>query len=218
MPYKLTSDIPDNLIESYLTKSEIAVDTELHGLRLLRDEVCLVQICDDMRNVCLIKPKKNQTPTNLKRLLIDPDVTKVFHFAISDVAFIKTSLNIEVEPFCCTKVMSKLIRTYTQDHGLKDLVLEFHGKQINKDQQQSNWDNDNLTEYQLKYAANDVLYLINIYRILLDMMHKRSPLKSGVTINELNQKAQSILPGLVDLLIHGYGDKDGGWESSLFSH
>ena len=218
MPYKLTSDIPDNLIEHYLSNTEIAVDTELHGLRLFRDEVCLVQICDDMKNVCLIKPNKNQTPPNLKRLLIDPDVTKVFHYAISDVAFIKTSMNIEVGPFCCSKVMSKLIRTYTQDHGLKDLVLEVHGKQINKDQQQSNWDNGRLTEKQLEYAANDVLYLIKIYRKLLDMMHKRSSLKSGITISELNQKAQSILPGLVELLIHGYGDKDGGWESSIFSH
>ena len=164
MPFKLTSDIPDNLIESYLSESEIAIDTELHGLRLFRDEVCLVQICDDKNNVCLIKPNKKQSPTNLKRLLIDSDVTKVFHFAISDVAFIKTSLNIEVGPFCCTKVMSKLIRTYTQDHGLKDLILEVHGKQINKEHQQSNWDRKNLSENQLEYAANDVLYLFKIYR------------------------------------------------------
>jgi len=218
MSYKLTSDIPDNLIESYLSESEIAVDTELHGLRLFRDEVCLVQICDDKNNVTLIKPNKNKTPHNLNRLLIDPEVTKVFHFAVSDVAFIKTSLNIDVSPFCCTKVMSKLIRTYTQDHGLKDLILELHGEQINKDQQQSNWDSAKLTEKQLEYAANDVLYLIKIYRKMLDMMHNRSQLKSGITISELNNKAQSILPGLVELLIHGYGDKDGGWESSLFSH
>ena len=218
MAYKLTSDIPDNLFESYLSESEIAVDTELHGLRLFRDEVCLVQICDDKNNVSLIKPDNNQAQPNLKRLLTDPGVTKVFHFAISDVAFIKTSLNIEVRPFCCTKVMSKLIRTYTQDHGLKDLIMEMHGKQINKDQQQSDWDNVKLTEKQLKYAANDVLYLINIYRNLLEMMDNRSPLKSGITISDLNQKAQSILPCLVELLIHGYGDKDGGWESSLFSH
>ena len=124
MSYALTSDIPDNLLESYLQESEIAVDTELHGLRLFRDEVCLVQICDDKNNVSLIKPKNNQAPPNLKRLLSDPNVTKVFHYAISDVAFIKTSLNIEVNPFCCTKVMSKLIRTYTQDHGLKNLILK----------------------------------------------------------------------------------------------
>jgi len=218
MPFKINPDIPDNLLESYLSESEIAIDTELHGLRLFRDEVCLVQICDDKKNVCLIKPENNITPPNLKRLLTNLDVTKVFHFAISDVAFIKTSLNINVEPFCCTKVMSKLIRTYTQDHGLKDLILEVHGMQINKELQQSNWDRKNLSENQLKYAANDVLYLIKIYRELLDMMHKRSPFKSGVTFSELNQKAQSILPGLVELLIHGYGDKDGGWESSLFSH
>ena len=218
MPYKLASDIPDNLIESYLSESEIAVDTELHGLRLFRDEVCLVQICDDKENVSLIKPENNQTPPNLKRLLSDPQVTKVFHFAISDVSFIKTSLNIEVDPFCCTKVMSKLIRTYTQDHGLKDLIFELHGKQINKEQQQSNWGSGKLTVKQLEYAANDVLYLIKIYRKLLDMMQSRSPLKSGITISQLNQQAQSILPGLVGLLIHGYGDKDGGWGSSLFSH
>ena len=218
MPYKLVSDIPDNLFESFMSDSEIAVDTELHGLRLFRDEVCLIQISDDKNNVSLIKPENNQTPPNLKRLLTDPDVTKVFHFAITDVAFIKTSLNIEVGPFCCTKVMSKLIRTYTQDHGLKDLIFEVHGKQINKEKQQSNWDSEKLSEKQLEYAANDVLYLVNIYRKLLEMMNKRSPLKSGITISELNQKAQSILPGLVELLIHGYGDKDGGWESSLFSH
>ena len=118
MPYNLIPDIPDDIIGSYLSEPEIAVDTELHGLRLFRDEVCLVQICDDKNNVSLIKPKNNQTPPNLKRLLTYPDLIKVFHFAISDVAFIKTSLNIDVKPFCCTKVMSKLIRTYTQDHGL----------------------------------------------------------------------------------------------------
>ena len=218
MTYSITPDIPDKLLESYLLESEIAIDTELHGLRLLRDEVCLVQICDDKKNVCLIKPNNNQTPPNLKRLLTDLDVTKVFHFAISDVAFIKTSLGINVEPFCCTKVMSKLIRTYTGDHGLKDLILEVHGKQISKDQQQSNWDTSELSPKQLEYAANDVLYLIEIYKTLIEMMNNRAKLKSGVSVSDLNKKAQSVLPVIVDLLIHGYGDKDGGWESSLFSH
>ena len=218
MSYKITHDIPDNLIEAYLMENEIAVDTELHGLRLFRDEVCLIQICDDKKNVCLVKPEKNITPPNLKRLLTEPNLTKVFHFAITDVAFINTSMDIKVEPFCCTKVMSKLIRTYTQDHGLKDLILELHGKQINKDQQQTNWDTTELTEKQLEYAANDVLYLIEIYRKLHEMMDKRSQLKTGINFSELNIKAQLILPSLVELLINGYGDKNGGWESSLFSH
>tara|TARA_B100000686_G_scaffold3050_1_gene3259 strand:- start:1149 stop:1805 length:657 start_codon:yes stop_codon:yes gene_type:complete len=218
MQHNLVNDIPDELMDSYLNESEIAVDTELHGLKLLRDEVCLVQICDDKNKVSLVKPKNNQAPPNLKRLLTDPRVAKVFHFAITDVAFIKTSMNVMVHPFCCTKVMSKLIRTYTHEHGLKDLIFEIHGKQVNKEQQQSNWDSENLTEKQLEYAANDVLYLIKIYRKLQEMMNNRSPLKSGITISELNMKAQSILPGLVELLINGYGDMDGGWQSSLFSH
>ena len=218
MTYNLVPDITDELLESYLSESEIAVDTELHGLQILRDEVCLIQICDDKNNVSLIKPQNKQSTPKLKRLLTDKSVTKVFHFAITDVAFLKTSMNINVEPFCCTKVMSKLIRTYTQDHGLKDLILEIHGKMINKEQQQSNWAEAKLSAKQLEYAANDVLYLIKIYRKLQEMMNKRTSLKSGITINDLNHKAQSILPGLVDLLINGYGDKNGGWESSLFSH
>ena len=93
MTYKLSSDIPDSIIDSYLSEAEIAVDTELHGLRLYRDEVCLVQICDNKNNVCLIRPKNNYIPPNLNKLLTDADVTKVFHFAITDVAFIKPSLN-----------------------------------------------------------------------------------------------------------------------------
>ena len=218
MNYTLTSDIPDKLLELYLAEPEIAIDTELHGLRLYRDEVCLVQICDDKNNVCLVKPENNQAPPNLIHLLTDRDVIKVFHFAISDVAFFKTSLNIEVAPFRCTKVMSKLIRTYTQGHGLKDLSLELLGIDVNKDQQQTNWSQKDLTDKQLDYAANDVINLIQIYRKLNEMIVARPRLTSGTTVSELNNKAQSMLPGLVELLIHGYGDKDGGWESSVFSH
>ena len=218
MTYSITSDIPDNLLELYLSKQEIAIDSEIHGLRLYRDEVCLIQICDDKKNVCLVKPDTNKVPPNLKQLLTDSGVTKIFHFAISDVSFIKTSLDIEVTPFCCTKVMSKLIRTYTQGHGLKDLSLELLGHEINKEQQQTNWSKTNLTQKQLEYAAKDVLDLIQIYKKLSQMMDNRPPLSTGTTIRKLNIKAQSMLPGLVELLIHGYGDKDGGWGSSLFSH
>ena len=151
-------------------------------------------------------------------MLTDVNVTKVFHFALTDVAFFKISLNIDVSPFCCTKVMSKLIRTYTQSHGLKDLYLELIGHEIDKGQQQTNWDQQNLSNNQLQYAANDVLELITIYRKLKDMIDKRPTLISGMTIKELNIKAQEMLPGMVDLIVNGYGDKNGGWESSLFSH
>ena len=218
MTYNLSADISDKMLEMYLEESEIAIDTELHGLKLYRDEICLVQICDDKKNVCLVRPNPEIIPTNLKRLLTDPNVIKVFHFALSDVAFFKTSMDIEVTPFRCTKVMSKIIRTYTQGHGLKDLSLELLGHDLNKDQQQTNWAQNKLSNKQLEYAANDVLELIEIYRKLNDMIDKREPLSTGTTVCELNIKAQAVLPCLIDLLVHGYGDKNGGWESSLFSH
>ena len=218
MAYTLSADISDKLLEMYLAEPEIAIDTELHGLRLYRDEVCLVQICDDKKNVCLVKPEHKQIPPNLKRLLTDQNVIKVFHFALSDIAFFKTSMNIDVTPFRCTKVMSKLIRTYTQSHGLKDLSMELLGHDLNKDQQQTNWAQNDLSFKQLEYAANDVLELVQIYRKLTKMMDNRPPLSSGRTVNELNIKAQAMLPGLIDLLVNGYGDKNGGWESSLFTH
>ena len=218
MTYNLSADISDKMLEMYLEESEIAIDTELHGLKLYRDEICLVQICDDKKNVCLVRPNPETIPTNLKRLLTDPNVIKVFHFALSDVAFFKTSMDIDVTPFRCTKVMSKIIRTYTQGHGLKDLSLELLGHDLNKDQQQTNWAQNKLSNKQLEYAANDVLELIEIYRKLNDMIDKREPLSTGTTVCELNIKAQEVLPSLIDLLVHGYGDKNGGWESSLFSH
>ena len=216
--YTLEEDISDELLNKYLSENEIAVDTELHGLQLYRDEICLIQICDDKKNVSLIKPSNKKTPPNLKRLLIDKNITKVFHFAITDVAFFKTSLNIEVSPFCCTKVMSKLIRTYTQNHGLKDLTFELLGKEIDKSHQQTDWSQPKLSNEQLMYAAADVLDLIDIYRKLLEMMSRRAPLHTGNTLLELNNKAQTMLPGLVELFVNGYGDKNRGWESSLFSH
>ena len=218
MTYNLSADISDKMLEMYLEESEIAIDTELHGLKLYRDEICLVQICDDKKNVCLVRPNPEIIPTNLKRLLTDPNVIKVFHFALSDVAFFKTSMDIDVSPFRCTKVMSKIIRTYTQGHGLKDLSLELLGHDLNKEQQQTNWAQNKLSNKQLEYAANDVLELIEIYRKLNDMIDKREPLSTGTTVCELNIKAQAVLPSLIDLLVHGYGDKNGGWESSLFSH
>jgi len=218
MNLSITKDIPDRLLELYLTKKEIAVDSEFQGLRLFRDDVCLIQICDDKKNISLVKPDFINIPPNLKHLLTNTDVTKVFHFAICDVSFIKTSLDIEVSPYCCTKVMSKLIRTYTNKHGLKDLFLELLGQEISKEQQQTNWSLKNLTQKQLLYAANDVVDLLQIYRILNKMINDRPTLSTGESISELNIKAQSMLPGLVDLIINGYGDKNGGWETSLFSH
>ena len=212
------TDIPDDLLKIYLSSGEVAVDTELHGLKLHRDEICLVQICDDKDNLCLVKPDIDSPPPNLRKLVESTEVIKVFHFALTDVAFFKTSLGMTVTPFHCTKVMSKMIRTYTDGHGLKDLTKQICGFDLEKQMQQTDWSSKDLSQEQLKYAANDVLNLIKIYRTLDQMIKARCPLYTGGTVEELNEKAQAVLPNLIDLLIAGYGDEDRGWQTKLFTH
>ena len=216
--YLIYNDIPENMFNNFMKLEKIAVDTELHGLTMNRDQICLVQLCDQKEQVCLVRPKRGAGVSRLKALMENKDVLKVFHFALTDVAFFQTSLNIEVTPFCCTKVMSKLIRTYTQNHGLKDLHMELLGIQMEKEQQQTNWAESDLSQNQLKYAANDVLRLLEIFERLQKMIISRNRLPGGKSISELNETAQSMLPGMVELLVHGYGDLDRGWQTSLFSH
>ena len=216
--YFIHDDIPERIFNNFMKLEKIAVDTELHGLTMNRDQICLVQLCDQEEQVCLVRPKQDGGYSRLKSLMENKDVLKVFHFALTDVAFFQTSLNIEVTPFCCTKVMSKLIRTYTQNHGLKDLHMELLGIQMEKEQQQTNWAESDLSQNQLKYAANDVLRLLEIFERLQKMIISRNRLPGGKSISELNETAQSMLPGMVELLVHGYGDLDRGWQTSLFSH
>ena len=215
--YEILPDLPDEHLQAYLTKPLIAVDCEMHGLRLYRDDLCLIQVGDDEQRVVLVRPQ-SECPPNLKTLLTHPDTTKVFHFALSDVGFLKVRYGIDVRPLRCTRVMSKLIRTYSQSHGLKDLCKELLGIELNKEQQQTNWMREDLSTEQLQYAANDVLHLVAIYRKLEEMIRSRPALSTGATASELNETAQAMIPGLVELLIHGYGDEDSGWKTTLFSH
>ena len=216
--FQIVEDLNDQQLIAYTSKKVIAVDTELHGLKMNRDNICLIQLGDDARNVTLIRPNLERPPKNLKILLEDPSVRKLFHFALTDVAFFATSVGIFVENFRCTKVMSKIVRTYTESHGLKNLCEELLGIELSKQQQQTNWASPDLTQKQLEYAASDVYYLIEIYYQLEKMMTYRPPLPSGKSIDEINEIAQKILPGLVQILINGYGDRDQGWETSLFAH
>jgi len=216
--FQIVEDLNDQQLIAYTSKKVIAVDTELHGLKMDRDNICLIQLGDDARNVTLIRPNLERPPKNLKILLEDPSVRKLFHFALTDVAFFATSIGIVVENFRCTKVMSKIVRTYTESHGLKNLCEELLGIELSKQQQQTNWASPDLTQKQLEYAASDVYYLIEIYYQLEKMMTYRPPLPSGKSIDEINEIAQKILPGLVQILINGYGDRDQGWETSLFAH
>ena len=145
------------------TKS-ISVDTEAMGLVHGRDRLCLVQICDSEDNIVCIRIgiKQNHAP-RLKKIMENSSIEKIFHFARFDVSALAIGLGIEVQPIFCTKIASKIARTYTNRHGLKDVVLELTGIELDKQQQCSDWGKSNeLSEAQLSYAANDTRHLIKV--------------------------------------------------------
>ena len=154
--YLHENDIPEGVSFS----GAIAVDTETTGLNLKRDRLCLVQLSGGDGNAHLIRfAKRSYEAPNLVALLGNPDLIKIFHFARFDVAVLFQHLNVWCEPLYCTKVASKIARTYTDKHGLKDLCRELLGKELSKAHQSSDWGADSLSPEQQTYAANDVLYL-----------------------------------------------------------
>ena len=145
----------------------VAIDSETMGLKPQRDRLCLIQLSSGDGNAHLVQFERcNYNAPNLVKLLEDPNITKVFHYARFDVAIIKKYLNIQTNSIYCTKIASKLVRTYTDKHGLKDLCKELLNLDLSKQQQSSDWGAKNLTEEQKTYAASDVLYLHKIKEIL----------------------------------------------------
>lgn len=167
-------DLSDAALEQYLESTAIAVDTETMGLLPLRDRLCLVQLCNPEGKVTAIRIAKRQAEApNLKKLLEAAIVLKVFHFARFDLATLRSNLGIQVQPVFCTKIASKLARTYTNRHGLKDVVQELEQVDMDKTAQSSDWGNTaNLSEAQLSYAANDVRYLLSVQQKLTEMLKR----------------------------------------------
>jgi len=152
-------DLPDQIVLS----DKIAVDCEFMGLNVERDKLCLVQISTGNNDAHIIKLNRdNYIAPNLKKILIDEKINKIFHYARADLLFIKKYLNLNVKNVNCTKVMSKIARSYSDKHGLKDLIKEFTGNDISKNLQSSDFGGD-LTEKQLNYCAKDVIFLHEIY-------------------------------------------------------
>ncbi|MBD2595394.1 ribonuclease D [Nostoc sp. MBR 210] len=187
-------DINDSTLSEYLKAEAIAVDTETMGLLPQRDRLCLVQLCNSEGKVTAIRIARGQTESpNLKQLLEAKNVLKIFHFARFDVATLRHNLGIYVQPVFCTKIASKLARTYTNRHGLKDVVQELEQVELDKSAQSSDWGNAaNLTEAQLSYAANDVRYLINIQHKLSEMLKREERW-------QLAQECFQVLPTIVAL-------------------
>ncbi|MCU0552524.1 MAG: ribonuclease H-like domain-containing protein [Leptolyngbya sp. Prado105] len=171
-------DLASEWLEKYRSSSAIAVDTETMGLLPHRDRLCLVQICDERDRVSVIRIERGQTEApNLQQLLEASEITKIFHFARFDITTLRYHLGILVNPIFCTKLASKLIRTYSPRHGLKDVVQELAGVELDKSAQSSDWGNAmNLSEAQLKYAANDVRYLIEARQKLMAMLEREERL------------------------------------------
>lgn len=152
---------------------EVAIDTETMGLNPHRDRLCLVQLSPGDGSADIIQlPKDPGEAPNLVKLLTDPGVTKIFHYARFDVAVLQQRFGVVTGPIYCTKIASRLVRTYTDRHGLKELVRELLNVDLSKQQQSSDWGNEKLSDAQLDYAASDVLYLHDLKRHL-DRMLKR---------------------------------------------
>ncbi|MBW4447079.1 MAG: ribonuclease D [Spirirestis rafaelensis WJT71-NPBG6] len=167
-------DLSEAALSEYLKSEAIAVDTETMGLLPLRDRLCLVQLCNDEGKVTAIRIAKGQSDSpNLKKLLEAANIVKIFHFARFDIATLRYHLGIQVNPVFCTKIASKLARTYTNRHGLKDVVQELEQVELDKSAQSSDWGNAaNLSVSQLNYAANDVRYLISVRQKLIEMLKR----------------------------------------------
>ena len=195
-------DLPDGLDFG----ASVAVDSETMGLNPHRDRLCLVQLSDGNGDAHMVKFKQDcYDAPNLKALMTNPDVIKIFHFARFDVAVMKKYLGIDTAPLFCTKIASKLVRTYTDRHGLKDLCRELGGVTLDKQQQSSDWGADNISDAQKNYAASDVLYLHTV-KAKLDMMLERE----GRT--HLAEAAFQFLPTRADMDLDGFGEMD------IFSH
>ena len=153
-------DLPDEINFS----DKIAIDCEFMGLNVERDRLCLVQISNGNNDAHIIQlDKEKYNAPNLKKLLIDKNINKIFHYARSDLLFIKKYLNVDVENVNCTKIMSKIARSYSDKHGLKDLIKEFIGLDVSKHLQTSDFGGD-LSDKQLQYCAKDVIYLHKIFQ------------------------------------------------------
>ena len=154
--YLYHNDLPDGLDLGL----SVAIDTETMGLDPRRDRLCLVQLSAGDGNAHLVQiAKGQQSAPNLERLLTDPGTLKIFHFGRFDIAAMESAFGVTTQPVYCTKIASKLIRTFTDRHGLKYLLQELVGVDVSKQQQTSDWGAETLTEAQMDYAASDVLYL-----------------------------------------------------------
>ena len=195
-------DLPD--LTRY--RDSVAIDTETMGLHPHRDRLCVVQLSSGDGSADVVQiPKGHTDAPNLKALLADPGITKIFHFARFDLAALYHAFAVMPQPVYCTKIASRLTRTYTDRHGLKDLVREVLNIDLSKQQQSSDWGSQTLSEAQLAYAASDVLHLHGLRERLDAMLAREGRL-------ELAQACFEFLPTRAKLDLEGWDTED------IFAH
>lgn len=197
-PDVYVDDLPDDVLQRYMQQDVIAIDTETRGLMLHRDRLCLVQFCDAKGVVSFVRFRGQPAP-NMVRLLSETSVTKLFHYGRFDIGVLKYYLGVWTNPVWCTKIASKLVRTYTDRHSLKELVRELLQKEMDKSDQSSDWAREDLSDSQLEYAANDVRVLMPIQRKLKIMLEREQRL-------ELAQKLFAFLPIQCEIDLAGFKD------------
>ena len=201
------NDLPLKSLKSF--NGDITIDTETLGLNIKRDRLCLIQLRNESnKKVYLIKFDKDISPANsknIKSLLENKSLTKIFHYARFDMAVLKENLTINVRNVFCTKIASKLTRTYSSKHGLKDLVKEILNVELDKTEQTSDWSQKKLTKQQIQYAMNDVIYLSDLKKNLEAKLLEAKRLKTFKSImNFLDTRVE------LDLM---------GWENTdIFAH
>jgi ribonuclease D len=202
-PLLFDTDLPDDIFKTYSTRSVIAIDTETRGLNVHRDRLCLIQLCDESGLVAFVRFTGKPAP-NLKKLMEDPKVTKLFHFGRFDIGVMKHYMGVDIKPVWCTKIASKLVRTYTDRHSLKDLCSELLGMEMDKTNQSSDWAREDLSESQLEYAANDVRVLIPLQKKFIALLERE-----GLT--DLANRLFEFLPTICELDLRG-------WDQNIYSH
>ncbi len=204
-PEIVQGDLTQELLEAYLRSADLAVDTETMGLRTLRDRLCLVQLCNrDMRAAIVQIPREALNPPastspapRLAKLMEDQGVLKVFHFARFDSATLRHWLAIDVAPLYCTRTASKLARTYTDRHGLKDNLLELLDVELDKVTRHSDWSKPRLTPEQIAYAISDVTLLLPLKDRLEEMLQRQGR-------SDIAQECFRAIPTMAKLDIAGF--------------
>jgi ribonuclease D len=206
VPEIVRGDLTEEQLQAYLGADAVAVDTETLGLRHMRDRLCVVQLCDRAGRATLVQitramldPRTEPAARSprLKRLMEDPRVLKVFHFARFDLAALRHNLGIVVDPIYCTRTASKLVRTYTERHGLKDVALELLDVELNKATRHTDWSSPDLRPEQVAYAISDVTLLLPIMDKLETMLEREGR-------KDLARECFGVIPIMARLDLLGY--------------